>query len=97
MTKFSKTKERRIIDVQILIEGKQIVVDSLTKKKEMTQERLNGLVEASKNKSDKEIKRAQDKLDKLNAELASLLLLREKALTQDSESKQNESVPQESS
>ena len=97
MAKFSKTKERRIIDLQILMEGKQIVIDSLIKKKDMTLERLNALVEASKNKSEKEIERAQSKMEKLKTEYDTLVALREKALTQDSDSKQNESVPQESS
>ena len=94
MVKFSKTKDKRITELKILMEGKQIVLDSLTKKKDMTLERLNSIVEASKAKSDKEIEKARSKLEKLKQEYDALLVLRENALTQDSDSKQNEQFPE---
>jgi hypothetical protein len=96
MVKFSKSKEKRLTELQILMEGRQIVVDSLTKKKDMTLERLNAVVEASKNKSDREIEKAQSKLDKLKKEYEGLLVLREKALTEKTVSEQNERIPENS-
>jgi hypothetical protein len=96
MTKFTTYKAKRLTELEGLIEGKHIVVDSLKKKKDMTIDKLNALIEASKNKSDKEIEKAQSKLDKLKKEYEGLVVLREKALTEKTVSEQNERIPENS-
>lgn len=88
----SKKMTKRYEELQGLIEGKQVVVDSLVKKRTLTLDRLNALLEASKNKSDKEIERVQSKLDKLKREYEEISKMRQMALEQLATSNQNEYI-----
>lgn len=95
MTKLiSKTLTKRYEELKGLIEGKTVVVDSLKKKKQLTLDKLNAIVEASKNKSDKEIEKAEGKLEKLKKEYEYITFMRENALKELSDSKQNERIPE---